>query len=646
MNDLDHSLAALDAAILEPPGVPKTHATSTALAVTTKPDVTGVQASIHAGSAVTADDENDVIGVTPEPVVPEVDQRPLFKIFDDPILLPDGTTLKAGVWFFGVKAGRKADDPPSLTQQWVCSPLHVEAVTLDGQQNNFGRLLRFKTTIGTWRTWAMPMELLRGAGDELRGELLAMGVEIDPLAARTLLAQHLQAKPPDQRIQCALQVGWSGENFVLPDAVIGPTASAVVFQSGERGHDEFTCAGSLAGWQADVSSRAIGNPLGILALSAAFAGPMLARCNSEGGGIHLVGDSSTGKTTLIEMACSVWGGAGYRRSWRTTANGMEGAASLFNDLMLALDEISECDPKDVGAIVYALGNGRGKQRASRTGNARSVTRWRCFVLSSGERTIGTAMAEGGFRAKAGQSVRLLDIPASRRFGAWDALDGFSSGAALSDAIKRASITQHGHAGRAFLEKLTHDGRDFCEWLDRVKALPEFISEGEGQDKRAAARFAMVALAGELATEYGITNWEEGAAIEAAAMVYKTWKSLRGVGNDEKQQITGQVAAFIERHGDSRFSDIDSTAPFNEIRNNRAGWWCDKAGKRVYLFTAEGLRESVKGHDFKRALDMLEKVGALQKVSTGGERATPHRIGGRLVRLYTIHPDKLEQGHGA
>ena len=32
---------------------------------------------------------------------------------------------------------------------------------------------------------------------------------------------------------------------------------------------------------------------------------------------------------------------------------MEGAAALFNDCLLALDEISECDPREVGAIVYA-----------------------------------------------------------------------------------------------------------------------------------------------------------------------------------------------------------------------------------------------------------------------------------------------------
>lgn len=162
---------------------------------------------------------------------------------------------------------------------------------------------------------------------------------------------------------------------------------------------------------------------------------------------------------------------------------MEGAAALFNDCLLALDEISECDPREVGAIVYALGNGRGKQRASRTGMARGVTRWRCFVLSSGERTIGTTMQEGGHRVKAGQAVRLLDIPATRRHGAFDELHGEASGAALSDSIKLAAATHYGHAGRAFLEKLTRDERNFCSLLEQAKTFPALSAkEGEGRRK--------------------------------------------------------------------------------------------------------------------------------------------------------------------
>jgi hypothetical protein len=78
--------------------------------------------------------------------------------------------------------------------------------------------------------------------------------------------------------------------------------------------------------------------------------------------------------------------------------------------------------------------------------------------------------------------------------------------------------------------LTRDPRNFCAYLERFKALGQFCVEGgEGQEKRAAARFALIALAGELATEYGITGWPEGAAIEAAAAGFEAWRAERGHG---------------------------------------------------------------------------------------------------------------------
>lgn len=492
----------------------------------------------------------------------------------------------------------------------------------------------------------MPMELLSGDGNQLRGELLAMGVEIDPVTGRALLGQYLQSKPPQRQILCALQVGWYGDSFVLPDTVIGANASGVIFQSGERGHDEFTRAGTMEGWQAGIASMAINNPLLMLAISGSFAGAMLAKCHGESGGIHYVGDSSTGKTTAIEAACATWGGSGYRRSWRATSNGMEGAAALFNDSLLALDEISECDPKEIGAIIYALGNGRGKQRAGRSGSARAITRWRCFVLSSGERTISTAMSEGGAKAKAGQAVRLLDIPAARSFGAWDELHGLPSGTAFSDAIKKAAATHYGHAGRAFLEKLTRDKRNFAEYLEKFKLLPEFAdSDGEGQAKRAAGRFAKIAMAGELASEYGITGWPEGAALNAAAVGFRLWKATRGKGNDEKRQILEQVAGFIARHGDSRFSSATEQHD-NSMRVNRAGYWKDDGGDRIYLFNAEGMKEAVKGFELKRALNVLQDAGAIPPPGADGKRATFGRPSGAAGRYYHVNAGKLDADHGA
>ena len=613
-------------------------------------DVSDVQTPVHVGLADTSSRINAVSAVARPAMVrliPSETERPKFVVLDD-WHEEGGVKYRPGVWGFGIKAGRK-DAPPTLTQQWICSPLHVDALTTDAHAGNYGRLLRIKTTLGKWTTWAMPMMMLAGDCSELRAELLGMGVEIDH-HARNRLAEYLQDRAPKRRIQCALQTGWASPDFkafVLPDNVIGPQSAGVAYQSSERGSEEYTTAGTLAGWQAGTAALAVGNPLLVLALSAAFAGPVLARCNAESGGIHLIGDSSTGKTTAIESACSVWGGPNFKRSWRTTGNGLEGAAALFNDSLLALDEISECDPRQVGEVVYMLGNGRGKQRAGRTGSARAVIRWRSSVLSTGERSIATTMTEGGHRVKAGQSVRLLDVPAQRTFGAWDNLHQHSTGTEFSDALKREAATHYGHPGRAFLEKLARDhDQSFSEALDAIKGRTEFRAPGgESQASRAAARFAVLALAGELATGYGITGWETGEALEAAAVGFAAWQSLRGdagQGNLEQRQIAERIVSFIERHGDSRFSDAEGTdAQHAMLVRDRAGWWRSSSEGRVYLFNKDGMREALKGFDFNRALDTLQAQGFIAAPGASGERAKFMRINGRGMKLYTVNP--LEGG---
>jgi putative DNA primase/helicase len=580
--------------------------------------------------------------VTPAPAIriPGEDDRLTFLVLDD-WHEHDGTRYAPGVWHFGIKPGRKADDPPSLTQERICGPLHLEAVTTDPHGGNYGRLLRFKTTTGQWREWALPMAMMAGDGQEMRRELLGMGFDIAH-RGREQLTAYLLHKAPNRVIQCATQTGWAGperQAFVLPDAVIGPQADGVTYQSDHAGGDEYTTRGTLAGWQAGTAALAVGNPMLALALCTAFAGPVLALVGADSGGINTIGASSKGKSSMLFAACSVWGGPSYRRNWRATGNGLESVAALFNDSLLALDEISQCDPREVGETVYMLGNGQGKTRAARTGGARSVARWRVSILSNGERFIVATMEEGGFRTKAGQAVRIIDLPVTdQAHGAWDRLHQYPSGAALSDALRREAETHYGHAGRAFLERLTRDDHDQVrELLASIKARPEFNAEGgEGQFQRVAARFAVLALAGELATAYGVTGWQRGEAIRAAVVGLRLWLGMQdGRTTDaEGPQVADQVTAFIDRHGDSRFSDADAEPQHSPPVRDRAGWWRDRDGERVYLFTGDGLKDALKGHDFKRALDHLEQAGMLK---TRNKTERIRAIGGTTKKCYTIKP---------
>jgi len=103
----------------------------------------------------------------------------------------------------------------------------------------------------------------------------------------------------------------------------------------------------------------------------------------------------------------------FLRTWLSTANGLEAHAALRSDKTFVLDEINQIDPKELDRAIYLLSEGIGKGRANKSGGAASEAQFRVFVLSSGEHSIESHLAKGNIQAKAGQSVRLLDIMLGR-----------------------------------------------------------------------------------------------------------------------------------------------------------------------------------------------------------------------------------------
>jgi putative DNA primase/helicase len=154
----------------------------------------------------------------------------------------------------------------------------------------------------------------------------------------------------------------------------------------------------------------------VLAISIAFAAPLIGLCGGESGGLHFLGKSSMGKTTALYMAGSVFGGGGrlgFIDSWRSTANSLEGVCAAHNDALLCLDELSQLSSRDAGETAYMICNGCGKNRFSRDIKLRKPLQWTLLFLSSGEINLANKMAEDGRGRKetAGQKVRVVEIPA-------------------------------------------------------------------------------------------------------------------------------------------------------------------------------------------------------------------------------------------
>jgi putative DNA primase/helicase len=184
----------------------------------------------------------------------------------------------------------------------------------------------------------------------------------------------------------------------------------------------------------------------------------------------------------------------------------------------------------------------------------------------------------------------------------------------------------------YLEQLVNDTQDFGGLLE--EAIKLFTSKNmQPQEHRAARAFALVALAGELATKYKVTGWTVRAALEAALKCFGQWRNHRGIGATEDKVILESIKDFIDRFGDSRFTPkVDNGTP---IRADRAGWYLDgNNDERTYLFTSVGLKDATTGYDQKRVIEALTNACWLIRDSNG-HPTTQHKIQRRNIKLYVI-----------
>jgi putative DNA primase/helicase len=569
--------------------------------------------------------------------------------------LPRFEVNDEGVWHFGTDREGKA-----LAPLWICAPLRITALTRDGEGAEWGYLLEFSDPEGEPHAWAMPARMLSGDGNEYRQHLLSLGLQIaSSAAAKERLTHYIQTRKPETLARCTDRAGWHDSLFVMPERTLGQSEERVIFQTSGGVSNTFREAGSLDLWRAKVSAFCAGNSRLVFAVSSSFAGPTLHLTGMESGGFHFRGGSSSGKTTALRAAASVFGGADFMQRWRATDNALESMAALHSDATLILDELSQVEPRVAGDCAYLLSNGQGKARMSRTGTARQSLRWRLVFLSAGEVSLADHMLEGGKRTRTGQEIRLADIPADagKSLGIFEELHGAEDGARFANTLNANAAKHYGIAGRMFIERLASE-RDAAKAALKMH-MQTFMQKmrehgAEGQAQRVAARFAQVGAAGELATEWGLTGWPEGMALQSAERCYRAWLSARGgLGNAEERDMIRQVKEFLERYGESRFTHYALAEKADDHMPdtvNRAGFKrytseATDAAYEFYVLPEVFKHDMCKGFDYREVARVLRARGFIK--TDEGRLTLTHRLPmfGK-TRCYLVLPAIFEhEGEG-
>lgn len=423
----------------------------------------------------------------------------------------------------GGNADEEAEDDsaPKRSLKKVCGPvkfvrkveypngdLSVDCVLLDSQ----GRTVLVRAPV---------KELVNG---KIAETLSAKGLKVHVAKNLTGLLRaiynDLEPDLPTVRIVSRQGLQSSG-SIVLDDLVIGHETNLTIDPAVRL---ELSTSGRLEDWIDGVSRPALMSSACTFAIAHAFGAFLKCAAGLENAAFNLFGPSSRGKTSALHAAASTMGfPKRLARTWHATEAGFEEQALMASGLPFIRDEARiGLGDKDEEHVIFALANGHTKEKARGYGGGVALHLW---ALSSQEDRADDPYKG---RPRSGADVRLFRTPAGydRERGIFEKAADQDEAKAMAVAIKSNAAKFHGTPFVAFATALLELDDWSSEILDRVEAARHQLGSAHSNltpvQSRGLDSFAIVAAAGEWATELSVTGWSAGNATTAVIEMSKAW----------------------------------------------------------------------------------------------------------------------------
>ena len=253
--------------------------------------------------------------------------------------------------------------------------------------------------------------------------------------------------------------------------------------------------GTFKAWDRMYQSEVKGNiPLeavvlfGLTAPTVAFLGEDV---HVQSQLIHIVGDSSVGKTTALQLAISLFGAPTISKNslifnYNSTQNGLIKKLSGNMGIPMGIDEASMSSTKDWTEFLYIITGGEDKNRMTKDCLLAEQSPFRTVVLSSGEFSlISKAANNTGIRARVSEYSGITWTQDSEN----------------SNKIKSICLDNYGHLGPKFVEELMKLNKESLvkahkSWCNKIKSK---LNHAHIKD-RLAQKLAIYMLTGHIANK--------------------------------------------------------------------------------------------------------------------------------------------------
>jgi hypothetical protein len=342
-------------------------------------------------------------------------------------------------------------------------------------------------------------------------------------------------------IETVNKLGWHNREFI-------PYSSKYKIDVNDDLKDVISSVSTLGSEQKwiDFISKNRKNDIFRFYMSASYASVLLTPLNERSFVIHNFGMTASGKTAMGLLALSIWGEPTRAKiDHKSTSSFIEIFVSTRNNLPLLLDEKTNESDKfsksQITDLIYMLGNGTSKGRATVNVGLKETKTWNCISFSNAEMQISEShMNEGVFN-------RLVELKGKP----------FSSSEEAKKVYKLVK-DNYGHTGKKFIDEIKK--YDLNELENKLDEFEKDLKNDFNLDIH-IRNIAIICLA-----DY-LTSFIYGGSYEESLIFGKSILSLLIKKSDvnTSENACDEIMEFISKNKNN-FND-NSVIKVGFLRNN-------------------------------------------------------------------------------